>query len=136
MPDLLHQLGEAASGREGIPVNVDTKGEFDLPPEVHIAFYRIAQEALNNALKHSRAHQIQITLDHSTISPQNQQQDGCIRLVVCDDGRGFNMDRTPADHLGLKIMHERAQSIGAKLSIETQKEKGTQVAVLWENNRL
>ncbi len=138
LPDLLHQLGEAASGREGVPVLVKTDLEFDLPVDVHIAFYRIAQEALNNALKHARAHQIQIILDHnhSAVAPPDLSINGCTRLIVCDDGRGFDKDQIPADHLGLKIMQERAQSVSAQLTIQTQRGKGTEVAVLWENKRL
>ena len=64
LEDLFRQLGEAASGREGIPVDVIIDGDISLPPEVHVAMYRIAQEALNNVVKHARAKNVVIRLCH------------------------------------------------------------------------
>lgn len=135
LEDLLRQLGEAAAGREGIPVTVLTNGHQNLPPDVHIALYRIAQEALNNALKHARASHISIDLKplHSVAGNlQNDHPDG-IQLTISDDGRGFDPLHTPSDHLGLKIMRERAHAIGADLTIQSKLGKGTRVDILWEN---
>jgi nitrate/nitrite-specific signal transduction histidine kinase/ligand-binding sensor domain-containing protein len=136
LEDLLRQLGEAAAGREGIPVIVQTNGHTELPSDVHIALYRIAQEALNNALKHARAGHILIKLAKYS-QPSTATSEGFhegIELTVQDDGRGFDPGKTPSDHLGLNIMRERAQSIGAELAVESQQGGGTQVTVLWENN--
>jgi signal transduction histidine kinase len=130
---LIRQLGEAASGREGIPVNVVIDGRIDLPPDVHIAMYRIAQEALNNALKHARASHVTVHL--RKLAPlgasANGNTDGIV-LTVRDDGRGFDPERVPSDHLGLGIMRERAQSVGATLTVESQPGHGTQITALWE----
>ena len=62
--DLLRQLAESVSGRSGIPVAVSLEGcpVPDLPAEVHVALYRIAQEALNNVVKHAQAHRVEIRL--------------------------------------------------------------------------
>lgn len=134
LKDLLHQLGEAASGREGIPVTVLIEGEGELPPDVHIALYRIAQEALNNVVKHARANAVTMRLcytctesDRPVFAPSQS-----VLLSICDDGRGFDLNRLPPDRLGMGIMHERAQSIGATLTIDSHLGEGTQVNVLWE----
>ena len=133
LEELLRQLGEAASGREGIPVDVIVEGKASLPPEVHIALYRIAQEALNNVVKHARASHVMIHLRYTKEerSEKNQEDKYGVRLAIKDDGRGFDVIQTPHHRLGLEIMQERAQAIGAKLSIDTHPGKGTQVNVTW-----
>ncbi len=137
LEDLLRQLGEAASGREGIPISIVTDGRCPLPPDVHIAFYRIAQEALNNALKHARASQVNIQLRKlaPASSTNGDLRQGAI-LTVQDNGRGFQIDQVPSSHLGLNIMRERAQAIGATLTVESQPGQGTQITVLWDGNHL
>ena len=137
LEDLLRQLGDAAAGREGIPISITTDGRCPLPPDVHIAFYRIAQEALNNALKHARASQVNIQLRKlaPASSTNGDLRQGAI-LTVQDDGRGFHIDQVPSSHLGLNIMRERAQAIGATLTVESQPGQGTQITVLWDGNHL
>lgn len=133
MVELLRQLGEAASGREGIPVEVTVEGNGSLPADVHIALYRIAQEALNNVVKHARANRVLIQLQYTKGQPAaKEDQDSGVRLSIQDDGRGFDFDQTTHQGLGLEIMQERAQAIGAELSIDTQPGKGTRVKVTWE----
>ncbi|HEX9091950.1 MAG TPA: GAF domain-containing sensor histidine kinase, partial [Anaerolineales bacterium] len=148
LDDLLRQLGEATSGREGIPVIVQVEGVTStfkpyLPPEVHIAFYRITQEALNNVVKHARAHQVTVKLVYTGASQalplrpaSNEQPSSESRLSVFlsirDDGRGFDPSKIPHGHLGLGIMQERAQAIGAILTIESQPGHGTLITVLWK----
>jgi signal transduction histidine kinase/ligand-binding sensor domain-containing protein len=121
--DLLKQLGEAASGREGIPIQVQVEGQADLPPDVHVALYRITQEALNNVVKHARAHQGFVRLSFPFEG---------ILLSISDDGRGFDPSQVPHNRLGLGIMQERAQAIGASLFIESQPGQGTRVTILWK----
>jgi signal transduction histidine kinase len=121
--ELLHQLGEATVGRARVPVAVTTNDSQDLPLEVKVAFYRIAQEALNNIAKHANAQQVEVRLE----------RDGAlIRLCVCDDGVGFDPDHRRPDNLGLRIMRERASSIGADLEIVSQPGRGSTVAVTWQ----
>jgi len=134
LEDLLRQLGEAASGREGIPVNVIVEGEGTLPPEVHVGLYRITQEALNNVVKHARASQVRIRLCYSCADQDEKRQNHgrCVELSIIDNGRGFDVAQAPHHRLGLGIMLERAQAIGAKLSIDSHPGEGTRVTVLWE----
>jgi signal transduction histidine kinase len=134
LEDLLRQLGEAASGREGIPVRVVLEGEGALPPEVHVAMYRIAQEALNNVVKHARASQVIIRLCYDCADQKEVRQahPQSVLLSIGDDGRGFDLTQAPHHRLGLEIMQERAQTIGASLTIDSQPGKGTQVTVMWK----
>jgi signal transduction histidine kinase len=145
LDDLLRQLGEAASGREGIPVTVQVEGQAaglpPLPPDVHIALYRITQEALNNVVKHARAHQVTVRLRYTAPTPTPPPRLGegpgegaglSVLLSISDDGRGFDPALVPRNRLGLGNMQERAQAIGAALTVESHPGHGTQVTVLWE----
>jgi signal transduction histidine kinase len=136
LSDLLHQLAEAATGQGGVPVEVTVEGECALPQDVHIALYRITQEALNNVTKHARASQVTVHLccpPFSSIETDGEQREK-VKLVVSDDGRGFDPDEVSPDSLGLGIMQERAEAIGATLEIESGPGhgSGTQIKVMWE----
>jgi signal transduction histidine kinase len=56
---------------------------------------------------------------------------GGVELCISDDGRGFDPDTIPPDHLGVGIMRERAEAIGATLTIESEVGHGTEVMVVW-----
>ena len=120
---LLHQLTEAMAGRTRVPVTIQVTGDCVLPPEVRIALYRIAQEALNNTTKHARATEVRVELD---CRPEYA------RLHISDDGRGFDPEHVQPGHLGMDIMRERAQGIGATIRVESQPEQGTYVQVEWQ----
>jgi ligand-binding sensor domain-containing protein/signal transduction histidine kinase len=150
LEDLIRQLGEAASGREGIPVSVQVEGLAlssisPLPPDVHISLYRITQEALNNVVKHARAHQVTVRLCYSnedqTVSSQTigGEQPVELRLSILlsirDDGRGFDPENISHQRLGLGIMQERAKAIGANLTIKSLPGHGTKVTVLWKQEK-
>jgi ligand-binding sensor domain-containing protein/signal transduction histidine kinase len=126
--ELVHQLTEAVTGRLGVPVSVRVDNDQPLPPDVHVALYRIAQEALNNMVKHSRASQAEVSL-RTTTGPLDSER--VVELQVRDDGRGFDPENVAADHLGLGIMRERAEAIGAQLQIESAIGQGTQISVVW-----
>ncbi len=134
LDDLLHQLAEAVTGRTGVPVTVTVEGRCDLPPDVHVALYRIAQEALNNVVKHAQASQVEVSLSCTVPSPKGleQEQRPRVDLLVADDGRGFDPSRIPPDRLGLGIIHERAQDIGATVDVESQPGEGSRVMVVWK----
>jgi two-component system nitrate/nitrite sensor histidine kinase NarX len=124
--DLLHQLSEATMGRIGIPVTVVVSGDCTLPPNVHVALYRIVQEALNNVIKHARASQVDVELV-CDIGPTGH----AVKLQIRDDGKGFDPEVARPDHMGLGIMRERAESVGARLQIESTSGQGTQVTLVW-----
>ncbi len=128
--DLLHQLAEAAAGRTGASITVTVKDHCELPSQVHVALYRIAQEALNNIVKHAHASRVEISLHCH--SPTGGERDGKrVELNISDDGEGFDPSRVAPTCLGLGIMSERAQAAGATLRIESQLGSGTRVVVVW-----
>ena len=56
---------------------------------------------------------------------------GRVTLRICDDGQGFDPEGVQPERLGLRIMHERAQAIGATFSVKSQPAQGTEVTVVW-----
>jgi signal transduction histidine kinase len=132
LADLLRQLAEAVTGREGVPVEVTIEGQCRLEPDVHVALYRIAQEALNNVVKHAQAGYVKVSLRCAPPTrpiPPPLEWGGQTELCICDDGRGFDPGVVPPDRLGLDIIRERAQAIGAALEIDTSPGHGTQIRV-------
>jgi PAS domain S-box-containing protein len=121
--DLLHQLGSAFTGRTNIPVAVTATAQGDLPAEVQVAFYRVCQEGLNNIAKHAEADRVTIHL---------QCDPGAVELRLCDNGHGFDPARIPPGRSGLSMMRERAEAVGAVLSITSQPSRGTQVTIRWK----
>lgn len=92
---------------------------FNLEIKTHI--YRIVQEALTNVSKHSQAPFVRIMAD---------TDDNIFKLLIEDDGKGFNPAKTKTEkgkHVGTKIMYERANYIGAQLSIESEPNEGCRV---------
>ncbi len=129
---LLKQLGEAVMGRENISVDITVNGEAKLPTDVHIALYRIAQESLNNVVKHAHASKVDITLDYSFEEIGNLIG---IELRICDDGCGIQTGDLSSERLGLHIMRERADSISAILNIDSKPDQGTCITVQWAADR-
>jgi two-component system CheB/CheR fusion protein len=132
-PAALDDLGLAAalprytdewSAHYGIAVRFEAAGYRGgmLSAEAEIAFYRIAQEALNNVLKHAHAARVDILLE---------ARDSSVVMVIEDDGIGFDQgDRDLLDNgIGLAGMRERAALIGGALDIESAPGKGTTLFV-------
>ena len=133
LDDLLRQLAESITGRARVPVVVEVEGECVLPPEVKVALYRIAQEALNNVAKHAGASQALVSLRCAPPFPPEigGEQRGGVELRISDDGRGFDPEGIPPESLGLGIMRERAEAIGATLAIGSEVGRGTEVTAVW-----
>jgi PAS domain S-box-containing protein len=123
LSELLRQLTDAMSARTDLPITVTVVGDCQLPTDVQIAYYRITQEALNNISKHARANRAWVNLRCG--------QDR-VTLRVGDNGRGFDPAISQIHQLGLQIMRERAEAIGADLSITSQPGQGTEVKVVWQ----
>ena len=98
-----------------------------LPQDVQIALYRIAQEAVNNIVKHARASQACITL---------ACRDEQVRLSIRDNGRGFDPEQVGPDRLGLRIIQERADAMGAILEISSQLGAGAELVITWPEGAL
>jgi two-component system sensor histidine kinase UhpB len=125
-PTALDDLGLAAAiagqveqlERSGLTAELATEGDFsDLDDDVQLVVYRVAQESLTNAARHSEAQRIAVTLRRSG---------DAVELEVADDGRGFAFEQSERG-LGIGGMRERALLIGAELTIESRPDHGTTV---------
>jgi signal transduction histidine kinase len=129
-PPALEQLGLAAALQgfladvgETANLHADMRiagNQARLSSETELAAFRVAQEAVNNAIRHAGANQLQLTLTFS---------DGGLHLRVADNGRGFDpasFDRQlPSGRLGLLGMHERAALVGGQLTVQSTPGYGT-----------
>ena len=122
---LLRHLVEAAEGRASVDVRLSIRGEAQLPPALHEAIYRIVQEALNNVTRHAAASEAWVDLDAGADR---------VRLVVGDDGCGFEPSACDPTHMGLRSMRERAEQTGAQFEIATEPGRGTVIAVDWQRD--
>jgi signal transduction histidine kinase len=117
----IERLAAEVAAQTGIEVDcAGALGGRRLPDEVETALYRIAQEALTNAVRHAHARRVSILLT---------RKDGAVCEVIEDDGRGFDPDRRPADGLGLDLMRERIELLHGRLTIESSEGAGTAVVV-------
>ncbi|MGC1853642.1 MAG: ATP-binding protein, partial [Solirubrobacterales bacterium] len=125
-PTALDDLGLAAAiagqveqmKRSGLTAELTAEGDFsDLDDDVQLVVYRVAQEALTNATRHSEAQRVAVSLRRAS---------GGVELEVTDDGRGFAFEKSERG-LGIGGMRERALLIGAELTIESRPDEGTSV---------
>ncbi len=106
----------AIHARHGLVVEADLCEEPDLPFPVKEALYRVAQEALNNAVKHARASRLEVRLSVAA---------GQIALSVRDNGIGFDPHGEYPGHMGLYSMRERIEKMNGVLRIESAPEQGS-----------
>lgn len=118
---------EAVEGRSGIETSIEVTGEENLDVPVQEGLYRIAREALNNALKHAHATSLQVKLAY----------DGCdVSLDIIDDGTGFDPKSIDDEGgIGIRGMRERAAELNAAISIESSMGKGTKVKIEWTDDQ-
>jgi signal transduction histidine kinase len=111
----------AVEGRSGLKTEVLVENERRLPIKMEEQLYRIAQEALNNVVKHAGATQVQVqlTYDESTVS-----------MEMSDDGKGFAPEEvSQSGGFGLQGIHERVQQLGGALNIQSTPRRGTRLRV-------
>ena len=116
----LADLCDAYEVRVGVRVRKEL-APVSLEPAVEQAIFRITQEGLSNAVRHSEADEIEVRL---------RQEGAQAELMVSDNGRGFNHEMTRDHGLGLKLMAERIRELGGSLAIETSLGRGTALRVL------
>jgi signal transduction histidine kinase len=118
LKQLLEQYLKPIQVRHELELTVNIPDELRLPPSVQMGFYRIVQEAFNNIDKHAQATKVYTSVTETDLG---------IELVIRDNGRGFDDDGVQGTSLGLQIMHERANEIGARLEITSTSGQGTRV---------
>jgi signal transduction histidine kinase len=117
---LVSALRAYASDVEPVPEIVD-RLRSEPPPDIRVILFRIAQEAIANARKHAGADAISVSL---------ATEDGGVRVLVTDDGQGFDiavLDAPQQGHIGLPTMVERAELAGGRCRIESLPGRGTTV---------
>jgi signal transduction histidine kinase len=115
----LHERLNAVEGRVNVTARLIADDLVDLPTRVEEGLYRIAQEALNNILKHAAATSVTIYL---------REKNGRIELEIVDDGTGFDPDQTNGPGgMGLDNMRIRAKKLGGSLTIHSEPGGGTKI---------
>jgi signal transduction histidine kinase len=92
-------------------------------PDIQMQIFRIVQEALTNARKHSKARHVQVKFEAT---------EGCVFVIIRDDGHGFspdNLTTVHGQHFGLQFMQERAVQLGGTLQIQSTPGEGTEVVL-------
>lgn len=117
---LQHRL-EAVEKRGGINAELNVNGEINIDEALEVALYRIAEEALNNILKHSSANNVTINL---------YERNNQLLLEIIDDGSGFNLEQViNQGGMGLHNIQERAQALGGTATISSTPHSGTRIIV-------
>jgi signal transduction histidine kinase len=119
----IQKLGESAAERGKLLLDISLPGSNKiLAPDVEQCIYRVAQEAVENVVHHANAQHLKVSL---TVDEDP------IRLVIEDDGIGFNQDnRLLSGHFGLEGMRERAQLVGGMLTVQSKPSSGTTIQLV------
>jgi two-component system, NarL family, sensor kinase len=126
-PPDLHRAGLAAAlrdliaplGPHGIAVSLDVADDLELPAEIETLFYRCAQEALRNVVKHAQAHHVLVQLERN----------GGVSLTVADDGAGLDAEPNEEGHFGLRLLADLAREAGGQLHVNSAPRRGTRVTI-------
>jgi len=121
---VLHYRLAAVEGRADIKARLLADKDLQIPMDKQIALYFIAQEALNNILRHANATEVNVVL---------KQSRKYIRLEVVDNGKGFDLKKVEKGGLGLKNMKERALLEEGTFKIKSQPGHGTSIFVVFSH---
>ena len=116
----LHHRLAAVEGRADIKARLIADDDIQLTKEKEIALYYIAQEALNNILRHAHAKTVSITLKQTRLN---------VILKIIDDGRGFDVKKIDHGGLGLPNMKERAEEVNGRIKIISAPKTGTKITI-------
>jgi two-component system nitrate/nitrite sensor histidine kinase NarX len=123
----LKNLVKRFKSEEGIATFLQVNGRLRVSPEVEIQMMRITQEALSNIRKHAKARNVRVLLRAKPVC----------KLLIEDDGVGFEKDQDEVEllgnNIGMNIMKERANSVGANLYIESDVGEGTRITVIFKD---
>jgi signal transduction histidine kinase len=116
----LQQAGNTAAERSGAALALKLPAQLNgIPPDVEQQLYRVAEEALNNVVRHARAKHISLSLE---------QTPAALTLTIRDDGGGFDPSQIPANgHYGITGMRERAALINGSFRVESHPGRGALV---------
>ncbi|MBI1379036.1 MAG: PAS domain-containing protein [Frankiales bacterium] len=119
----LTKQAAAIAAREQVVIDVQAPVQrLPLPADAEEHLYRIALEAMHNAVKHARPRRIDVSIEHDDAT-------GEVRLAVVDDGIGFDTSVEHLGHLGLGTMRERASGLGGSATVTSERGAGTRVEV-------
>ena len=122
---VLHQRLAAVEGRADVKARLLADDNISLPLDKEVALYYIAQEALNNTLRHANAKSVTVRIKNRKTS---------LTMEVEDDGCGFNTQQEDKGGMGLRNMRERTDQVDGKLKIVSTPGKGTRVSVTVSKN--
>jgi|HigsolmetaAR202D_1030399.scaffolds.fasta_scaffold00088_4 signal transduction histidine kinase len=116
----LRRLAETCAERAGLQLHVQLpERDSELPPDIEQCIYRVAQEGLENVIRHAEARNLRLCFGVT---------DDLARLTIQDDGCGFQLDRAAKpQHFGLQGMRERSRLVGGEFEISTQPGQGTRL---------
>jgi signal transduction histidine kinase len=120
LSDALEARLDAVEKRAGVEAELALEGAQRLSPAAQDELYWIAQEALNNALKHSAADQVQLRLRVTSAGAE---------FEISDNGRGFDPSRARSGGMGLGSLRERAVRLGGRVEVDSAPRAGTRIRV-------
>jgi signal transduction histidine kinase len=123
LPRALQRMADSAAERSGLALDLRLpERDLELPPDIEQCIYRVAQEALENVVRHAEARQVAVHLLY------DRQR---VALLVRDDGQGFDSTQVDAtQRLGLRGMRERARLVGGQLELTSQPGVGTSIHLI------